>query len=137
MTNKFNYKFDSPIIGTDPVTKGTFTIERAYMRTWTWNDDDYGILNPLPEAEGEIVIRGIDNPLYKVAKESPLRLQGLTASVDFGAEKRFIKIEKIEGYQIIEDGIVNEITLDPVTFVLLDNLDFVGELQDYKWDNLL
>lgn len=137
ITNDF---FKSKILGIDPITKGTFTIEYAYM---LWNDpmefeefDD----GKLTRARGKIVITSEgDNPLFKIAKESPLRLQGLVASVNFGLEKRFIKIETISKYdRIYIDNKYSEIiNLNSVTFEILDNLEYLENVQEYKDWNLL
>lgn len=126
--------FRLPAKGTDPVTKGTFVIEWAYMVILDEEDD---CSTTYRRARGKIKIDGNNNPLFQLAKEAPLRLQGLIAHVDFGVEKAFIKIESINNYHIIEDGIVNEIELDPVTFCILDNLEYLENIQEYKWNNLL
>lgn len=128
-----NNSFKSKVIGTDPITKGTFTIEHAYM-IFDEYETAYGATVTQHRAQGKIKIDGYDNPLFKIAKESPLRLQGLVASVDFGIEKRFIKIETIGGYKNNDDW---NITLDPVTFEILDGLEYLENIVTYKEDNLL
>ncbi len=71
-------EFRAPVIGTDPVTKGQFKIQSGGM---IWNDDDE---DNTSRARCEVLITAIaGNPLYKVAKESPLRLQGLISTVMF------------------------------------------------------
>jgi hypothetical protein len=125
-----NSSFKSPVKGTDPVSKGTFIIEHAYM---LWDVDEDGLGDLLTRASGKIKIDGYDNPLFKLAEASPLRLQGLVASVDFGIEKRFIKIETIGGYKNNDDW---NITLDPVTFKILDGLEYLENLATYKEDHL-
>ena len=136
-----NNSFKSKVIGIDPISKGTFTIEHAYM---LWDDDwDFPEYPSgkgyLSRAKGKITITSEnDNPLHKIAKESPLRLQGLVASVDFGIEKRFIKIQTIGNYYIYSS--VNEmeyIKLDPVTFEILDGLEYLENLVTYKEDHLI
>ena len=123
-----NSSFKSIIKGIDPISKGTFTIEYAYM---LWENYGYG---DSMKAQGKIVITSEnDNPLFNIAKESPLRLQGLMATVDFEGEKRFIKIETISQYVIDDLGVV----LNPVTFEILDNLEYLENVQEYKWTNLL
>jgi hypothetical protein len=130
-----NSSFKSPVIGIDPITKGKFTITWAYM-IFDYDDEDYGV-NQISKARGEVVIGGFkDNLLYKIAKETPLRLQGLLASVTFGSEKKFIRFEKIIDYEVQEDGIVNEITLT-VRFEILDNLEYLENIETYKDNNLL
>jgi len=126
-----NNSFKSSVKGFDPISKGTFTIEYAYM---LWNDplEDYNSFD-LSRARGTIKIDGYDNPLFIIAKESPLRLQGLVASVDFSGEKRFIKIEIISGYKNNDDW---NIELNPVTFEILDGLEYLENLVEYK-DNFL
>jgi hypothetical protein len=135
-----NNSFKCPVVGVDPITKGTFTIEYAYM---IWDDpleyDEEGWGTKLSRAQGKIVITSEnDNPLYKIAKESPLRLQGLVASVNFGIEKRFIKIGSIGDYGIYPkmNGI-EQINLNPVTFEILDNLEYMENIIEYKDQNLL
>jgi hypothetical protein len=128
-----NNSFRSPVIGTDPVSKDTFTIEYASM-IWDWDEDIPGAIDKTSRARGSIKIDSFNNPLFKIAKESPLRLQGLVASVDFGIEKRFIKIETISGYKNNDDW---NIELNPVTFEILGNLEYLEEIDDYKNQNLL
>lgn len=129
MDNSF---FKSAVLGTDPVTKGTFVIEYADM-VWDWDREIVGAIDKTSRANGKITIDGYNNPLFNIVKESPLRLQGLVASVDFGVEKRFIKIETVAGYT----NDTWRIELNPVMFEILDNLDYFEQLQDYKDTNLL
>lgn len=126
-----NNSFRSVVVGTDPVSKGTFNIVYAFM-IYNYDDD----LKMDSRAKGEIRIIGLDNPLYKLGKENPLRLQGLISSVMFGIEKRFIKFVSTSNYMLCEDGIVNEIELD-VVFDILDNLEYVENINQYKDDNSL
>jgi hypothetical protein len=126
-----NNSFKSKVKGYDPVSGGTFTIEYAYM---LWDVDEDGLGDLLTRARGKILIDSFNNPLFKIARESPLRLQGLVASVDFGIEKRFIKIETISGYKNNDDW---NIELNPVTFEILGNLEYLEEIDDYKNQNLL
>jgi hypothetical protein len=128
-----NNSFKSPVLGTDPITKGTFIISYAHM---TWIDEDDDESNNTLKARGYILIRGSDNPLYKIAKESPLRLQGLVASVVFGTEQRFIKFILIPDYQITEDDLISEIEMT-VVFEILGNLEYLENVITYKEDNLL
>ncbi len=124
--------FRVPHIGTDPVTKGQFRIQSGNM---IWNDDDD---NNTSRAKCDILITAIaDNPLYKVAKESPLRLQGLIATVMFGTEKRFVKFLSISNYQITEDHFVAEIELTVVFEIFEGNLEYLENLIEYKDNNLL
>jgi hypothetical protein len=133
-----NANFKSKVIGVDPITKGTFTIEHAWM---LW--DEWDTINGCVEQEsfyqGKIVITSEkNNPLYKIAKEQPLRLQGLIASVNFGIEKRFIKIRTISEYNIFPSmNGIEQIDLNPVTFEILDNLEYLENVQTYREDNLL
>lgn len=129
-----NKSFSVPLIGIDPITKGTFTITWGHM-IWTDSyDDDDDDLNP--KAKGNFVIRGNNNPLFVIAKESPLRLQGLVASVMFGAEQRCIKILLIPDYEITNDGIFDEIEMIAI-FEILGNLEYLENLIEYKDNNLL
>src|ERR1017187_1668874 len=100
-----NNLFVTPVTGYDPISKGKFIIEWAYM---IWDDDwdvpeFSGGKGYLSRARGKIKIEAFNNPLFVIAKESPLRLQGLVASVDFGIEKRFIKIQTIDSYTMHVD----------------------------------
>jgi hypothetical protein len=132
-----NSSFKSPIPGIDPITKGTFTIAWAYMIFDYDDDPDEYEMNKTSRARGEVIITDAEpNPLYKVAKETPLRLQGLVASVTFGAEKRFIRFEKIIDYEIQADKRANEIALT-VRFDILDNLEYLENIETYKDNNLL
>lgn len=129
-----NKSFSVPLIGIDPITKGTFTITWGHM-IWTDSyDDDDDDLNP--KAKGNFVIRGNSNPLYIIGKESPLRLQGLVASVMFGAEQKCIKILSIPDYHIIEDELTSEIEMTAI-FEILGNLEYLENLIEYKDNNLL
>jgi hypothetical protein len=130
-----NKSFKSEVKGIDPITKGTFVITWASMLNDIEEDED-GVYITRCRAEGEIVIAGINNPLYKVIRKVPLRVQGLVASVNFGGEKRFIRFNNITSYSIIEDGIVNEIELN-VVFEILENLEFLEDIENYKDNNLL
>jgi hypothetical protein len=122
------------VIGTDPVSKGTFNIVSAHM-IYDYDDDDE--LDTESRAKGEIRIAGQSNPLYKIGKANPLRLQGLIGSVLFGdGEKRFIKFISTKHYILHEDGIYDEIELD-VVFDILDNLEYVENVIEYKDNNLL
>jgi hypothetical protein len=125
-------EFRVPLIGTDPVSKGQFRIQSGDM---IWNDDDD---DNTSRAKCEILITAIaDNPLYKVAKESPLRLQGLIATVMFGVEKRFIKFLSISNYQITEDHFVAEIELTVVFEIFDGNLEYLESVNEYKEQNFL
>jgi hypothetical protein len=131
--------FKAPVIGTDPVTRGTFVIEYAYMTFDKYGLENGEIYQTGVRCNGKIVITSANNnPLYKIAKEQPLRLQGLVASVNFGTEKRFIRFEIISDYTIYPemDGI-EEIILNPVTFEILDNLEYLENVEEYKNWNLL
>lgn len=133
-----NSNFKSPILGVDPITKGIFTIEWAHM-LWDYDlDEEFNSLSN-SRAQGKIVITSKNNnSLYKIAKEQPLRLQGLVASVDFGTEKRFIKIITISDYTIFPSmNEIETIWLNSVTFEILDNLKYLEEVDNYKNWNLL
>jgi hypothetical protein len=130
-----NKSFRSEVKGIDPVTKGTFVITWASMLT-DFDEDDDGVYITRSRAEGEIVIAGLNNPLYQAIKGVPLRVQGLVASVNFGGEKRFIRFNNVTSYALIEDGIVNEIELN-VVFEILENLEFLEDIENYKDNNLL
>jgi len=130
--------FKSKVIGTDPITHGSFTIEHAWM-IWDEWETAYGCVEQDSHYSGKIAITSEnDNPLYKIAKEQPLRLQGLIASVQFGIEKRFIKIQTISSYNIFpEINGIEQIDLNPVTFEILDGLEYLENIVTYKEDNLL
>ncbi len=128
-----NNSFNSPVIGTDPVTKGTFIITHAYM---IYDLDTNGSVVIDSRANGEIRIIGPDNPLYILSREYPLRLQGLVASVMFGVEKCFIRLITTSHYKLREDGICNEIVFDAL-FNILDNLEYVENIIEYKNTNSL
>jgi hypothetical protein len=125
-------RFELPATGTDPVTKGTFTIEWAYMY---WDPDEDG---EICRAKGKFIISSAkDNPLYKIAEKTPVRLQGLLANVDFGVEKRFIRLESLSNYiayPSMNDS--KDIELESI-FIILDNLEYLEGVQDYKDGNLL
>lgn len=128
-----NFSFNSPVKGTDPITKGTFIIEWAWFINdfWAWKNDASDIL----EAKGSFTISGEDNPLYDLVKDTPLRLQEITASIDFGTEKKFIQIKSIGHFEIYKEK--KEIYLSQVIFEILDNLDYLQKVQEYKDENLL
>jgi len=132
--------FRSSVVGTDPVTKGTFIIQWANFIYDLESQDDGTGTAVFKEArvEGQILIEGpaSRNPLYQVARDHMLRLQGLMATVIFGAEKKLIRFDSISDYQIQEDGIVNEIELKAV-FEILNNLEYLENIQAYKENNLL
>jgi hypothetical protein len=122
--------FRVPHIGTDPVTKGQFRIQSGSLVP---NEDD-----DLARAKCEILITAIaDNPLYKVVKESPLRLQGLIATVMFGTEKRFVKFLSISDYSVIEDDFIAEIEITVVFEIFDGNLEYLENVNEYKEQNLL
>jgi hypothetical protein len=127
-----NNSFQNPVIGTDPVTKGTFTITWANM-LFDFDDDE---LDKNSRASGTLVIDGFNNPLFDAIKANPLRTQGLVASVMFGSEKKFIRFSQITDYSMQEDGIVNEIELSLI-FDILDNLEYLENVIEYKDNNLL
>ena|SRR6185436_9822356 len=118
--------FKSPVIGTDPLTKGTFIIEYA---TTLFDYDDEELKNV--RATGSILIEGYDNPLFDAIKAHPLRAQGLVASVMFGIEKKFIRFLQISQYNILDDGFVKEIDFS-LTFEILDNLEYLEQVMEYK-----
>lgn len=136
-TNQYNL---NNVIGTDPITKGIFTIEYAFV---VYDDySDYAeYCDKIPNYQGKIVIPfGNNNPLFKIAKEEPLRLQGLISSVNFGMDKRFIKIRTIADYEFLKDytnSVNDKITLNTVIFEILDNLKYLEEIDSYKNWNLL
>ncbi len=130
-----NFKRDSlksPGIGTDSVTRGTFIVQNAELLIDY--DEDEGLQNT--RATGSILIEGWNNPLFEAVKEHPLRIQGLVASVMFGVEKKLIRFQNIIDYDILDDGIVKEITLS-LTFEILDNLEYLEQVVEYKDDHKL
>lgn len=124
--------FKSPVIGTDPITKGTFTISWAHILLDY--DDDEEIKNT--RATGNFIIEGWDNPLFDAIKENPLRAQKLIGSVMFGTEKMFIKIEHLKDYSMEYDDIVREIEFSTI-FEILDNLEYLENITEYKRENSL
>jgi hypothetical protein len=124
--------FKSPIIGTDTVTKGTFTI--LWANILLDYDEDDGFQNT--RASGSVIIRGLDNPLLDALIEHPLRVQGLVASVVFGTEKKLIKFQHITDYDVTNDELFKEIELSLV-FEILDNLEYLEEVIEYKDNNNL
>lgn len=126
-----NNSFKTPVIGTDPITKGTFTIEWAMMLLDF--DEDEEIKNK--RASGNIIIEGyvngVENPLYNTVKANPLRIQGLVASVMFGTEKKLIRFEHISDYSNVEDELIKEIEFSLV-FNILDNLEYLEKVTEYK-----
>src|ERR1700681_3984161 len=102
-----NITFTAPVIGIDPITKGTFTIDWAWLLQNFWWDDENAPTRL--EAKGSFIISGADNPLYNIVKDTPLRLQEIMGSVDFGHEKRFIQIKSIGQFEIYKER--NEIYL--------------------------
>jgi hypothetical protein len=63
-------------------------------------------------------------------------LQGLIASVQFGTEKRFIKIRTISSYNIYpEINGISDIDLNPVAFEILDGLTYLENIVTYKEDH--
>lgn len=123
--------FKSPVVGTDPITKGTFVIEWADILL-DYDFEAEEVKNT--RASGSILIQGFNNPLFDVVKEHPLRIQGLVASVMFGDEKKFVKFSQITGYEICDDGIVKEISLSLI-FDILDNLEYLEKVIEYKDEN--
>jgi hypothetical protein len=143
MSKRTNNNFDAPVLGVDPISKGTFVIKYAYLIFEDdWEDD---IINGCDTGSGSekfaskiVITSENDNPLFKIAKERPLRLQGLIAAVNFGIEKRFIKIQSISNYDIYpEMNGIEQIDLNPVTFEVLDNLEYMEAVVNYKDNNLL
>jgi len=126
-----NDAFAVPCIGVDSVTKGQFTILSAYM---VWDEDAEDMVSM---AQGEFNIKGLSNPLYQIAKRSPLRLQGLVASVMFGIEKRFIKFDNIKYFEIVENDHTAEIDMTVTFQILSDNLEYLEDIIEYKDENHL
>jgi hypothetical protein len=127
-----NNSFKSPVVGLDPVTKGTFVIEWAHVLLdyYDWDDDK----TENTRASGAIRVDGIDNPLFVAIEEHPLRMQGLVASVMFGLEKKFIKFTQITNYTLIDEGLDKEIGFNAV-FDILDNLEYLEKVIEYKDDH--
>ena len=134
-----NNNFKSPVIGHDSISGGTFIIQRAWM-LFDEEEMEYGVTVTQHRAQGKITITSGDNPLYQIAKEEPLRLQGLIASVQFGIEKRFIKIQTISSYEMhlsMGNTLLDNIELNPVTFEILDGLEYLEGIVTYREDHLL
>jgi hypothetical protein len=121
--------FKTPVIGVDPVTKGTFTI------TWANILLDEAIKNT--RATGNVIIEGTNNnPLFQAIKANPLRAQGLLGSVMFGTEKFLIKFANVEHFDIEDDGIFGEIEFT-LTFDILDNLEYLEHITEYQREHSL
>lgn len=127
-----NNSFKSPVIGTDPVTKGTFIIQWAHVLLDYDEDDELHNTR----ASGSVLIEGWNNPLFDAIKEHPLRAQGLSAAVIFGTERKLIKFQYIKDYDITDDGLVKEIEMT-VIFQILDNLEYLEQVIEYKDQNHL
>ena len=125
--------FSKPVLGVDPITKGTFTIDYAFI-IWGWEnyacDKDKETLSAI----GQITIDGNDtNPFYDVLIKTPLLIQDHPLSIDFGNDVRFIKIKYTKNWENFQ----NKIVLSNVTFEFLDNLDYIESITDFKDDNLI
>jgi|SRR5689334_19277729 len=123
--------FKSPVVGTDPITKGTFTIVWAHMLL-DYEDEDLKNVR----ASGNVVIDGWNNPLFDAIKANPLRAQHLIGSVIFGTEKMFVRFEHLSDYSMVDDDIVKEIEFTLV-FEILNNLEYLENVAEYKNENLL
>jgi hypothetical protein len=131
-TNDINNTwFAVPHVGIDPVTKGQFIIQSGYM---IWDGDEE---NMTSRALCNVFIRGQDNPLFQLGVKSPLRLQGLVASVMFSIEKRFVRFFCIKDFDITNDGLVHEIEMSVVFDILEGNLEYLESIIEYKDENLL
>lgn len=119
--------FKSPVIGTDPVTKGTFTIEWAEI-LYDYDDDEF----QNTRATGNVVIRSTNNnPLFQTIKANPLRAQQLLGSVMFGTQKMFIRFQHISDFTVEDDDVFGEIEFTLV-FEILDNLEYLEQVIEYK-----
>jgi hypothetical protein len=125
-----NSSFKTPVIGTDPVTKGTFKITWANM-LYDYDDDELQNVRASGNVIIEGYVNGISNPLYETVKANPLRVQGLVASVIFGTEKKFIRFEQLSDYSFVEDELIKEIEFSLV-FNILDNLEYLELINQYK-----
>jgi len=123
--------FKTPVIGTDPVTKGTFTITWAEI-LYDYDDDEF----QNTRATGNVIIEGWNNPLFDAIKANPLRAQQLLGSVLFGREKMLVKFQHISDFQVVDDDIVKEIEFTLV-FEILDNLAYLENVVEYKKENSL
>ena len=123
-----------PSTGYDVITKGFFTINWAYF----FNYNIVGNTMCKPRYKGEFHIDGNDtNPLYDIAVKEPLRLQGLIGTIDMGNEKRFIKVLSISEYKNFEASNNRIVILSNVEFELLENLDYLEEIDSYRNENLI
>lgn len=129
MSTISNNSFKTPVIGTDSVTKGTFTITWAMMLL-DYDDEDYGVQNS--RATGHVIIDGFNNPLFDAIKEHPLRAQGLIASVMFGTEKKFVRFQTLDDYSIIDDGSIAKEIEFTLVFDILDNLKYLENVIEYR-----
>jgi len=126
-----NKDFAVPLSGIDSVTKGKFIVQTAHM---VWNEDDD---NMVSMAMGQIFIRGENNPLFQLAKISPLRLQGIVGSVMFGFEQRFIKFLNIKDFDLTDDDLIHELELDVLFEILPGNLEYLENVVEYRDNNFL
>ena len=128
-----NEAFKSPVIGIDPITKGTFTITWAQI-LYDYDFEEEEIKNT--RASGNILVEGYNNPLYDIIKADITRAQGLIASVMFGIEKKFIRFSQLSNYEIVEDDLIKEIEFSLV-FDILDNLEYLENIEEYKENHSL
>lgn len=127
--------FKQPIKGIDPITKGHFTIDWAFVIAGWMSFGDNGEGKNTLSAVGQITIDGNDNnPFYNALVKTPLLIQDHPLSVDFGNDTRFIKITKIGQWLTTS---LPEIVLSNVEFEFLGNLNYLEDIQTFKDNNLL
>lgn len=137
-----NKYFKQLVKGTDPITKGHFTIDWAFINNgWEYID---GWEEKLLSAVGQITIDGNDsNPFYDALVKTPLLIQDHPLGVDFLDGMRFIKITSIGQWQNYDREWMDEnkwslkIVLLNVEFEFLDNLNYLENIQTFKINNLL
>jgi hypothetical protein len=127
-----NYNFKKPVNGVDPITKGHFTIDWAFIRNY-WDFDEEESKEHFG-AVGQITIDGNDaNPFYDALVKTPLLIQDHPLSVEFKDGIRFIKVTNVSNW--LDEA--NRIVLSNVEFEFLDNLNYLENIQDFKNTNLL
>ena len=125
--------FKQPVVGIDPITKGTFTITWANILI-DYTEEGHEILNT--RATGNVVIEGWNNPLFDAIRNNPLRAQKLLGSVMFGSQNMFVRFAHVENFCIVDDDIVKEIEFT-LTFDILDNLEYLENIGEYKENNAI
>jgi hypothetical protein len=122
---KSKYKLELPAVGTDAITRGTFSIMSAFSIF------DFDEEEEERSVSSTALIKGDNNPLFDAVKEHPTRLQGLISSVMFGHEKKLIKFIQLSSYELKDNDTGQEIDLC-LMFKFLDNLDYLEQVIEYR-----